>query len=88
MRATTLNEEIGLKDQKNEIKASTAFQGAKPKKGSAPQAKQSQKGKNTDKTTQPFKTKGSQTSAAGPFLPTDKPILPNTRKHKLEEGPV
>ena len=42
MRSTILNEEVGLKDLQKEVEAltaalnSTAFQGAKPKKGNAP----------------------------------------------------
>ena len=76
MMSTTLKDEVGLKDLKKEVEAltaslkSTAFQGAKPKKGNAPQSKKAQKSKTPDKT----KSKRPQPSAAGPFSPPDKPM--------------
>ena len=76
MRSTTIKEDVGLKDLEKEVETltaalkSAAFQGPKPKKGNVSQNKQAQKSKTLDK----IKSKGPQPSAAGPFVPTDKPM--------------
>ena len=80
LRSTTLSDNKGLKDLQKEIVALTAtlksatFQGAKPKKAGTTGEKQAVKGKSLVKTKENPKIKGPQTSSAGPFAITERPI--------------
>ena len=80
LRSTTLSDDKGLKDLQKEILAltttlkSATFQGAKPKKAGTTGEKQAVKGKSPVKTKEIPKIKGPQTSSAGPFAITERPI--------------